>query len=272
MTTIYLAWQQPASQRWFPVGRLMRYRDEGESFEFAYLRGAKDAQEVAGFKEIPEFPCLARRYRASELFPTFRHRIMNTSRRDRARYLHELGLDENRCDPLTELSTSGGRSRTDGFEIFPDMEPDPDGRFHTQLTVHGLRHMNTPALEAVQALRPDDALGIALELDNPATGIGLLVRTHDYHILGWLPTYITEMIRQCGDWTTLDANVTVAQANHHAPLSHRLRVNFSGRLPSGVHPMRDLPQYQLITEPDMSAGTRGGASTLEHRESSETTG
>lgn len=246
MTTLYVAWQHPASRRWFPVGRLVRHKESAGEFEFTYVHGAKDAEQLAGFRRIPEFPNLEQRYHASELFPTFRNRIMNTSRIDRPEYLHQLGLDQGECDELAELSVSGGQSHTDSFEIFPGIEPDTDGRFRTQLTVHGLRHTNSDAMVAVQKLQTGDRLQVAVELNNPVTKLGILVCSQDYYILGWLPRFITEGILQCSDWTSLEAEVVVVQVNHHAPLSQRLLVDFTGWLPVGVNPMQDLEQYQPI--------------------------
>lgn len=246
MTTLYLAWQHAPSRRWFPVGRLVRRRTDTEEFEFTYVRGARDAQTLTGFRPIPEFPHLDRRYRAGELFPTFRNRAMNKKRRDRVAHLHELGLDANECDEVAELLASGGRSHTDSFETFPAIEPDATGRFHTRVTLHGLRHTNEHAIEAVQNLRVGDKLRVAAELNNPVTAHGLVVYTQEYYMLGWLPRYIAEAIQQSGTLTNPDADVTVARVNRQAPLSQRLLVNFSGRLPPGANPMGDLPQYQPI--------------------------
>ena len=249
MTTLYVAWQHPASRRWFPVGRLVRHKSSTEEFEFAYVHGAKDAERLAGFRRIPGFPDLEQRYHASELFPTFRNRIMNTSRIDRPDYLHQLGLDEAKCDELAELSVSGGQSHTDSFEIFPGIEPDADGRFSTPLTVHGLRHRNPEAIAAVQKLRAGDRLQVAIELNNPVTKLGILVCSQDYYILGWLPRFISEGILQCTDWASLEPEVVVAQVNQHAPLSQRLLVDFTGWLGPGATPMQDLEQYQPIVGP-----------------------
>ena len=97
-------------------------------------------------------------------------------------------------------------------------------------------------------------MGIALELGNTATKYALLVHTRDYQTLGWLPRYIAEGICDSADWATLDPKVLVAQVNQNAPLSQRLLVRFSGRLPAGVHPMRDLAQFQPLAH----AGENGG--------------
>ena len=248
MTMLYLAWQHRSSRRWFPVGRLIRHDSSTGAFEFSYIQGAKEAEE-SGFRTIPAFPNLERRYRSSELFPTFRNRVMNTRRVDRPVYLRQLGLDADDCDELTELSVSGGRSYTDSFEVFPPIEPDPDGGFRTQLMLHGLRHTNPHAIEAVQSLQPGNELRVAVELNNPVATHAILVYTQDYYVLGWLPRYVAEGIHRGGNWTVADARASIARVSPDAPLSHQVLLDFSGRLPPGVNPMRDLQQYRPIVEP-----------------------
>ena len=249
MTTLYLAWQHRSSRRWFPVGRLTRHESDASVFEFSYIQGAREAERSAGFRTIPAFPNLERRYRSSELFPTFRNRVMNTRRVDRPVYLHQLGLDADDCDELTELSVSGGRSYTDSFEVFPPIEPDPDGGFRTQLMLHGLRHTNSHAIEAVQSLQPGNELRVAVELNNPVATHAILVYTQDYYVLGWLPRYVAEGIHRGGNWTVADARASIARVSPDAPLSHQVLLDFRGRLPPGVNPMRDLQQYRPIVEP-----------------------
>ena len=247
MTTLYLAWQHRSSRRWFPVGRLVRHDSDHGGFEFAYIQGARDAERLGGFRTIPAFPNLEQRYRSSELFPTFRNRVMNTRRVDRPIYLRQLGLDANKCDELTELSVSGGRSYTDNFEVFPPIEPDSSGWFRTQLMLHGLRHTNPHAIEAVQNLQPGKELLVAVELNNPVATHAILVYTQDYYVLGWLPRYVAEGIHRGGNWAVADAKASIARVNRDAPLSHRVLLEFSGRLPAGVNPMRDLQQYHPIS-------------------------
>ena len=249
MTTLYLAWQHRTSRRWFPVGRLTRHDSVAGAFEFSYIQGAREAERSAGFRTIPAFPNLEQRYRSSELFPTFRNRVMNTRRVDRPVYLRQLGLDADDCDELTELSVSGGRSYTDSFEVFPPIEPDPDGGFRTQLMLHGLRHTNPHAIKAVQSLQPGEELRVAVELNNPVATYALLVYTQDYYVLGWLPRYVAEGIHRGGDWTVADARASIARVSPDAPLSHQVLLDFTGRLPPGVNPMRDLQQYRPIAEP-----------------------
>ena len=249
MTTLYLAWQHPPTRRWFPVGRLVRHQSP-DAFEFANVQGVKEAEDLVGFRPIPEFPRLERRYRATELFPTFRNRVMNASRIDRGLYLNHLGLNEGSCDELAELSVSGGRSHSDSLETFPAIEPDAEGNFRTRLMLHGMRHTNPHATGAIEALRASDALRLAAELTNRVTTNAILVYAQEYSVLGWLPRYVVEAIYRSCEWRISDARVAVAQVNPNAPLSNRLLVDFGGRLPSGVNPMRDLAQFQPVSETD----------------------
>ena len=246
MTTIYLAWQDWRSRRWFPVGRLVRDESESCKYEFSYTEGARQAKESAGFVVIPGFPSLDRQYQADELFPAFMDRTMNSNRPDRAEYLSELGLDVEERDALIELSVSGGRSLSDSFEVFPEIEPDREGRFETRFVLHGLRHLNKHAVERSESLRVGEPLRLSFELNNPATSHAILVMTDDYYMLGWLPRYLVDCMHRDGAWLVEDVEVSVAKVNPFAPLSNRLLVDFSGRLPKGFNPMKDLEEFKPI--------------------------
>ena len=76
MTTIYLAWEDRRSRRWFPVGRVVRNNSGTCKYEFSYTEGARQAKESDGFFGIPGFPSLNRGYQADELFPAFANRTM----------------------------------------------------------------------------------------------------------------------------------------------------------------------------------------------------
>ena len=246
MTTVYLAWQNSSSRRWFPVGRLVRNSTEPESFEFAYVRGAQQAKETAGFIAIPGFPNLNEYYEATELFPAFRSRTMNMKRPDRAAYLGHLGIDAAKWDAVTELSVSGGKSKTDNIEVFPAIEPDRDGTFETRFVLHGMRHANKHSIERSGTLLAGERLQLAFELNNPAAAHAILVLSKDYYPLGWLPRYLVDGMHQDNAWMVSCVNVSVAQVNCEAPLSHRVLVDLSGKLPQGFNPMRDLEQFKPI--------------------------
>ena len=50
MTTLYLAWQDADSRRWFPVGRLDADENaEPPAYGFSYVGGAREAGKAANF-------------------------------------------------------------------------------------------------------------------------------------------------------------------------------------------------------------------------------
>ena len=171
---------------------------------------------------------------------------MNMSRPDRAGYLRQLGLDEAKWDAVTELSISGGQSRADNFEVFPAIEPDRDGRFETRFVLHGMRHVNRHSIERSESLRVGESLRLSFELGNPATEHAILVLSEDYYSLGWLPRYLVYGMHRDNAWMVSEVDVYVAQVNHAAPLSHRVLVDFTGKLPNGFNPMTDLEQFTPI--------------------------
>ena len=246
MTTLYLAWQNVRSRRWFPIGRLTRYEIDPNEYEFAYVQGARQAEELSPFWKVPGFPDIERRYTASEIFPMFRSRVMNMSRPDRPEYLSYLGIDEHNWDEVTELSVSGGRGRLDRFEMFPEIVPDADGRFSSRFILHGLRHTNSDSIRRSESIEAGERLELSFQLNNPEETHAISVKTRDHYVLGWLPRYLVSWLHHDSAWMVTEANATVARMNLGAPLSHRLLVDFSGRLPPRFTQMRDLPEYQPI--------------------------
>ena len=250
MKTMYVAWQHPLSRGWFPVGRLVRRETPFMEFEFAYLKGAEQARRESGFLMVPGFPELDRKYTAPEFFPALDDRIMNLQRPDRPEYLAMLGMNPETWDAVTELSLSGGHVHSDSFETFPGITPDESGHFATRFILHGLRHTNPDSIQRSESLEPGESLELAFELNNPAATHAILVKTPDHYVLGWLPRYLVDGMHKDNAWMVTGVEATVAQVNRDAPLSHRLLVDFRGRLPAGFSPMRDLPQYQPIAAVD----------------------
>ena len=249
MKTLYLAWQDRESRRWFPVGRLVWDDDVGGEFGFVYIRGALEAKQAAGFVEIPGFPNLNAEYRSKELFPAFRNRTMHPSRPDRAEYLGHLGLDETRWNAIAELSVSGGASQADNLEVFPAIVPNQAGWFHTRFVLHGIRHLNHDSIEKSGSLEDGDTLRVAFELNNPAATRAVLVMSDDYYTLGWLPRYLVDSMHGGNGWLVSDVKAIVARVNLSAPLSNRILVDFTGRLQSGFNPMKDVEQFApLVTD------------------------
>ena len=74
------------------------------------------------------------------------------------------------------------------------------------------------------------------------------MKTTDHYVIGWLPRYLVDVVYQDGGWLVQDPEARVAQLNLGGSLSHRVLVDFSGRLPSTMRSMDCLPQYRSIAD------------------------
>ena len=158
-----------------------------------------------------------------------------------------MGLPED-TDVMSELAASGGQRRTDTYQVFPAIVPGADdGRFTYRCLLHGLRDAGAEAIKRTKTLHQGKNLNLVCDSDNPAALPGK-VATGDGHHIGWIPRYLVDDLQQDGDWLVDDAQATVVQVNLDGPLSHRLLIDFSGRLPPGFR-MEDLPQYRPIAVP-----------------------
>lgn len=132
---------------------------------------------------------------------------------------------------------SGGERQTDSLEVFPKVNKRPDGSFACRFFLHGIRYVSKPAQERFTKLRKDEPLRIALELNNPATGVAIQLCSEDYQMLGWTPRYlVNDLVQAVAHAPVLEAKVVhVNEAG--VPLNQRVLVEFSGRLPEGAEPM-----------------------------------
>lgn len=245
MKTLFLAWQDRSPRRaWYPIGRLEANVPDSR-YEFRYTKGVESAQREAGFPALPAFPDLHRRYQSTELFPLFQNRVLDSRRKDFTEYLRWLDLLPNQSDPIAILAVSGGQRQTDGLEVFPKITKQADGSFVCRFFLHGIRHVSKPAQERVMQLREDEPLRIAVELNNPATGVAIQLCSEDYQMLGWTPRYLVDdLVQAVAHAPVLTAKV-VRLNEASVPLNQRLLVEFSGSLPEGTEPMSSEPFQPL---------------------------
>jgi hypothetical protein len=240
MKSLFLAWQAP-NRRWFPVGRLDASHNQ---YRFGYTKGALEAKAEAGFGPLPAFPDFDASYKSSELFPLFKNRVIDESRKNFAEYLESLGLEHN--DPIAILSVTGGERRTDNLEVFPRIIKAADGSFDCRFFVHGLRYMTEEARARAATLTAGDRLGVSIELTNPATRIGIQITTTDYHFVGWTPHYlIADLIKATADVSRIAARVIRVNTDD-VPPNRRILVEFRGTYPEEITPMSE-PAFQLIS-------------------------
>lgn len=189
MKTLFLAWQDPSSQTWFPIGQLTRRE---ALYEFAYLQGALTASRQGGFIPPWTFPNLHRVYRSADLFPPFANRLLRSSRPDFPDFLKWLNIPANEDDPLTLLARSGGQRRDDHFEIFPQPERNEHGEYRLHFFTHGLQSFPADVHARVQTLQPETQLLITHDTQNPLDPRALILRTQDLHLVGYCPRYVAE--------------------------------------------------------------------------------
>jgi hypothetical protein len=192
MKTLFLAWQDPLSRRWFPVGRL-DYSDG--RYSFGYTMGAEQGQIEAGFQSLPSFPELYTRYVSEHLFPLFSNRLLPRSRPEYREYLQWLSLPESESDPVAVLARSGGSRVTDTLEIFPCPEKDEKGEYHVHFLVHGLRHMPSTSTDRALQLKSGEQLLAMRDFQNPKDPDAIALRTaesveRDMYLIGYCPRYL----------------------------------------------------------------------------------
>ena len=114
MKALFVAWQDPKTRSWVPVGRLTHNDD---LFRFQYTRGAEEMGNA--FQPFGAMKDLYTSYVSEALFPLFSNRVLPKSRPEYDTYLKWLGMADSAYDVMEELSLTGGFRATDSLEIFP---------------------------------------------------------------------------------------------------------------------------------------------------------
>jgi hypothetical protein len=243
MKTLFLAWQDPTSRAWFPVGRLTF--DEGK-YTFTYTQGAKQAQDKCDFNLVYSFPDLNKVYTSAELFPLFYNRVMQRSRPDYKNYIQWLNIPENEDYPISILSRSGGRKVTDHYEVFPCPEPDETGLYKIHFFAHGLRYLPKSTIEKINQLQAQEILYLNHDFQNPYHSKALLLRTNDNYIVGYCPRYIADDVLKMKEKNSTLLKVQVERVNRvPTPLQLRLLCNLTAEWPDDFYPF-DGQEYQPI--------------------------
>lgn len=252
-STLYLAWQdqrqrasgKPATRRWYVIGRLDA---EGKDYVFRYTEGAEHARQEAGFQPLDAFPDLQRCYRSEALFSVFRNRIPNARRKDYPALMARLGLSEQEVDPFEILAVTGGTRQTDNLEVFPRIATQPDGSFHCRFFLHGWRYVSDAAQQRLQQLREGDTLRVALELNNPATGLAIQLQAPDsYLMLGWAPRYLNLDLADAMLTAPAILEARVAKINlPPSPHNQRVLIEFRGSLSDSLEPMMGSEYQPLV--------------------------
>jgi hypothetical protein len=246
LKTLFLAWQDPDSRAWFPVGQLTH--DHG-LYRFSYLQGALEANRTSGFQPIFSFPEWNHSYLSKDLFPLFANRLLRPSRPEYKDFIQWLNIPEHQDDPIALLSRSGGKRKTDNFEVFPCPEPDGDGNFHIHFFTHGLRHFPEAEQQYIQTLEPDTPLWLMHDLQNSFDSRALVLRTENKHQVGYCPRYLAQDFLKLVSSFPEQVKVTVERVNPPpTPLQFRLLCSLTAPWLEGFEPFSS-PSYQIMGEP-----------------------
>jgi HIRAN domain len=245
MKKLFLAWQEPKSRHWFPIGQLTF---DGKFYQFVYTHGIEKAQAESNFKLLHSFPERDRVYTSSELFPLFSNRLMRPSRPDYQDYIQWLNIPQNKDDPMAILARSGGKKATDTFEVFPCPESSENGLYHLHFFVHGLRYMPECSVEQVKHLQPEERLYLTQDFQNPYDSKALLLRTEQRHNLGYCPRYLAADIYEILKQNPESVFVRVERVNSApTPLQFRLLCNMTTQWNEDFNPFSS-PDYRPIVD------------------------
>lgn len=238
MKILYVAWQDPQTRLWHTVGCLDR---EGGRYRFGYTRGALAS---------PRFSYLGRMmdkhqvYYSDLLFPLFSNRLLAEKRPEYHDYLSWMGI-ESKPDPLDVLVRSGGRRGTDQICVYPEIEPDPEGRMSLYFFAHGLRYLTPAEQDAITRLRPGDSLQLTPDDDNTHDRYALLLKSGHAVRVGYCPRYLNQGLRRVQQQAPV--RLEVEKVNQDAPSQFRLLCKAVFMLPEGFD-LYATDEHQLLAQ------------------------
>ncbi|WP_254173143.1 DNA-binding protein [Planktothrix pseudagardhii] len=232
--TLFLAWQDPNSRFWFPIGRLTF---DGATYQFVYTQGVKEAQEKSGFTPLSSFPRFDEVYTSTYLFSVFSNRLMPRSRPDYSSFIEWLNIPKHEDDPITLLARSGGQKKTDTLTVFPCPIPDEEGRYHLHFFPHGMQHLPPSSIERINCFVPGEKLWLSHEFQNIYDQMALTLNTEDHYIVGYCPRYLNPEIFELIRRTTYEVNVQVERINQPpTPRQFRLLCHLTAKGDDGFSP------------------------------------
>lgn len=241
MKTLFVAWQEPNTRRWVPVGRLT-YGDG--TYKFVYTRGAKESKNFTPFGRMVDLDAA---YVSDVLFPLFANRLLPKTRPEYADYLRWLGLSEQAHNEIEVLARSGGSRATDTLEMFPCPEPTADKHYEVYFFSHGLRHFIPQNQARVSELQAGERLFLMRDLQNEHDTMALLLRTNDpISVVGYCPRYYSgEFSRLLESVAPDQVRVSVEQVNPDAPMQLRLLCKLSAPWPANFSAC-SMDQFQPL--------------------------
>lgn len=232
MKILFIAWQDPETREWIPVGRLTRNDD---SYIFVYTKGAKRSKRFVPFGWMKDLDSL---YVSEHLFPLFANRILPRSRPEFSDYIDWLGLSAEEYDDLDILARSGGVRETDTLEIFPCPVPDQHHRYVGHFFSHGLRYFSKEQQQRLRSLRVGEQIFLLKDIQNEFDPNALILRSSEpVALIGYCPRYFSAEFSELIDKASPEAvHVTLARVNADAPSELRLLCKITAPWPRNFAP------------------------------------
>lgn len=232
MKILYLAWRDPKSRGWFPVGRLSF---DGKVYRFVYTRGVKQSPNFIPFARMEDLTTI---YESDELFPVFANRLLSKKRPEYQAFLHWLNTQPGEDDPLTLLAYGSGIRETDLLALFPCPERGADNKYRVQFFSHGLRYLLPEAIPRIHALSSGERLYLMPDPQNKHDPEAVALRTDEpVTLVGYCPRYLAGdfllLLRESG---TENTKVIVEKVNQEAPIQLRLLCTLTADWPENFRP------------------------------------
>ena len=187
MRLLYLAWQDPESRSWFPVGQLTF---DGDVYRFVYTKGAKEATNFVPFLRMTELDVV---YESKDLFPFFANRLLSENRPEYNNFLNWLNVQESKANPIVLLGRSEGLRETDSLTVFPCPQKDAQGRMEIHFFCHGIRHLGDHVIQLVNNLKARDQLYLVPDPQNLYDRCAIALRTSEPPtIVGYCPRFLAK--------------------------------------------------------------------------------
>ncbi len=234
---LYIAWQDPWSRRWWPVGLLAR--DKYNIFRFSYTKGAQTLNEREHLELFANMNDLFTIYQSDELFPLFSNRLLPRGRPEYKKYLEWMDIkDDVDNASFTMLALTEGVRGTDTLEVFRCPEKNKQGKYDVRFFIHGIRYLAGPDMERINELKEKEKLFLMLDFQNEFDYWAIALRTEDpLSIVGYCPRYFTEDIyKLLASCEPSDIVVTVHRVNTDAPQQYKLLCRVVAPWPDGFQP------------------------------------
>jgi hypothetical protein len=246
---LFVAWQDPNTRSWYPVGRLTAGNNK-QGFSFVYTKGAASAPGFTAFGGMKD---LDKTYSSAGLFPLFSNRLLSSSRPEYSTLLEWLDIasgDED-PDPVEVLALTEGVRKTDSLAMFRRPVLLRDGSLEAKFFVHGIRYLPDCSVKRIEALLLGEKLFPLIDICNAFDPNAIAIRSEEPKvILGYFPRYLSSEVRDALFHSDVikTVEIEVKKINLGAPARYRLMCSFSARFPDSCKIFSDGDYEPLASE------------------------